>query len=463
MYRFRILLTICCLAAVLSASRGWAAPVGAQEARARTELLDLIRREKFDIVLPGAMRDNGIDMWIHVIRHGNPDSLEVDLGGDGGYFVFTDRGGDRIERAVFGGWLSNSDSYDIFGGDDWNYWYETQDPTDLREFVQARDPRRIAINTSSWLAAADGLSHTGYQLLVETLGETYAQRLVSSENLITDFRVRRVQSEITAFANAGEMTRRILERALSREVITPRVTTGEDVAWWVRDRLLERGLRSSFGLNRPGVIFSHTAKNDEYRSDQYAFQPGDLLSFDMGVEYLNFGTDMKRNAYLLREGETSIPPDIQHTFDEGQRAREIMRRNIKAGRTAGETLEAMVAALEEAGFVYTPFTNYGAADRRIVDEFDQPDVTGISIDCHVVGNTGNSQKVVGASIAPFRTGRAHLTIQPNHIFSFEFIIHTAMPSYGNRRLRINFEDNAIVTAQGVELLYPRNERILLIR
>lgn len=56
-----------------------------------------------------------------------------------------------------------------------------------------------------------------------------------------------------------------------------------------------------------------------------------------------------------------------------------------------------------------------------------------------------------------------MTIEPNNFFSFEFISHTAMPSFGGRRLWLNFEDNTIVTAQGVELLYPRNERILLIR
>ena len=56
----------------------------AQEARARAEMLDLIQREKFDVVLPGVMRDNGIDMWVHVIRDGNPDALALDLGGTAG-------------------------------------------------------------------------------------------------------------------------------------------------------------------------------------------------------------------------------------------------------------------------------------------------------------------------------------------------------------------------------------------
>ena len=38
------------------------AQASAQEAQARAEMLDLIQREKFDVVLPGVMRDNGIDM-----------------------------------------------------------------------------------------------------------------------------------------------------------------------------------------------------------------------------------------------------------------------------------------------------------------------------------------------------------------------------------------------------------------
>ena len=49
------------------------------------------------------MRENGIDMWIHVMREAIPDSFGADeLGSTSGVFVFTDRGGDRIERAILG-------------------------------------------------------------------------------------------------------------------------------------------------------------------------------------------------------------------------------------------------------------------------------------------------------------------------------------------------------------------------
>ncbi len=75
-------------------------------------------RKNSNVSLPLAMRENNVTMWIHSMREGNPDPLTIDLGGNKGFFVFTDVGGDRIERAVFGGYrydLKELDCYDIFG------------------------------------------------------------------------------------------------------------------------------------------------------------------------------------------------------------------------------------------------------------------------------------------------------------------------------------------------------------
>ena len=136
------------------------APAHAQEARRRWERMAQIRRDKFDYVLPEAMRENDIDMWITVVKEGAPDPLTEDLGrgyvGSIGYYIFTDRGGDRIERAALGigGYLlEENGAYDIVGG------------SDLREFVAARDPQRIGINMSRAIGGADGLSHTSYEQL----------------------------------------------------------------------------------------------------------------------------------------------------------------------------------------------------------------------------------------------------------------------------------------------------------
>ncbi len=135
----------------------------AQETRRRWERMAQIRRDKFDLVLPEAMRENQIDMWITVMREGHLDPLYEDLGrgyvGSVPYYVFTDRGGDRIGRVALGvgGYLlEENGAYDLVTG---SY--------DLREFVQERDPHRIGVNMSDAIGAADGLSHTSYQALVE--------------------------------------------------------------------------------------------------------------------------------------------------------------------------------------------------------------------------------------------------------------------------------------------------------
>lgn len=83
----------------------------AQESKQNYEIMKLIRQEKFDLILPGALRDNNVDMWIHVVESGRMDPLALDLGGwteyrvwePVCYYLFTDRGDDRIERIILGG------------------------------------------------------------------------------------------------------------------------------------------------------------------------------------------------------------------------------------------------------------------------------------------------------------------------------------------------------------------------
>lgn len=423
----------------LSAASG----AGAQEARARWERMCQIRQEKFDLVLPEAMRENGIDMWIVMMREGNLDPLYEDLGrgyvGGDAYWVFTDRGGERIERVTIGvgGYmLEQCPVYDRVGV-----------PTDLASFVAERDPQRIGINVSRSIGGADGLSHTMYEQLVETLGERYAGRLVSAEKLVSDFRSRRVASEIVAFAEAGEMSREIAERAFSNEVITPGVTTLEDVAWWMQDRLLERGLQSSFDM--PSVYV--TGPNGiEATSTDRIIQRGDLLMIDWGVGFLNFFTDMKRVAYVLRAGETEPPSGIRHAFAEGLRVRDIVKRVIRPGRTAGETLDLLNAAAEAEGF-------------RVQEVFNQvtnDQVSEVMIGSHSVGNQGHG---VGPSIAFFNPTRMTYKIRPSNLLSIEFFVWVPAPEWGGKKVRIPLEDDAIVTDRGVEWLYPVNPRIRLIK
>ncbi len=420
-----------------------ALPLAGQEARSRWERMNQIRLEKFDLVLPEVMRENGVEMWITMVREANYGNLWPDLGfgyvSTDGFYVFTDRGEGRIERALLGisGYLiERSGAYDLMLPAD-----------DLADFVRERDPATIALNTSRAIGPLDTLSHTGYEQILETLGPTYSSRIVSAERLASDFRSRRVTSEIAAFAEAGEISREIAERALSNEVIAPGVTRLEDVAWWVQDRLLERGLESSFGM--PSIYITGP-DGVEAISNERIIQRGDVLMIDWGVGFLNLFTDMKRIAYVLRDGEVEVPASIQHAFDRGRQARSLVKGAIRAGVTAAEAQEDVYAALEGAGFVRIGFN----------EPTDDPATTDVVIGCHSVGNSGHGS---GPSVAFFNPVRLRYELQPSNLLSIELFAYTAIPEWSGKKLRIPLEDDAVLTERGMEWLYPVNERILLVR
>lgn len=159
----KTLTVVACLACLVT-------PASAQEARRRWEIQRQIRLDKFEQVLPQAMRDNGIDMWIVAVKENHYDPLWNDLGrgyvSGIGYYVFTDRGGDRIERAALGpgGYLLNeSGAYDIIAP-----------ASTLAAHVKARNPKRIGLNMSDEIGPADGLSVTMLAHLKKTLGDTLA-------------------------------------------------------------------------------------------------------------------------------------------------------------------------------------------------------------------------------------------------------------------------------------------------
>lgn len=447
----------------------------------QADRLHLMRREKLDRILPGAMRDNDIDMWIQAIRMGHSDPMQLHFGPVWGYVILSDRGGERIERALFGSG-GHPDLFDHFGSREVSmalegYEHGTVDPSiydEIRDYVHERRPRRIAINTSDWLAIADGMSHTQYRQLVAILGEDYAARFVPADRLITDFRSRRTQSEIAEFARALEIHRQILLRALSREVITPGITTLGDVGRWVNEERHRQGV--SFGPDHytplPRILYSAQSEPTEapdvrwlIHNEDYAIQRGDFMTYDISVRHLGyFSTDYKRNAYVFREGETEIPASIQRAFDRAIRAREIMHPHIVAGRSAKETLDALVAALEDEGYVYTPFIDIGTEDYKMIQKaLAKTDRPGFSIDLHAMGNNGGSLLTVGASVAPFRKDRFDLVIQENELFSFEYMVHSRLEERPGLPVSINIEGNHVVTDRGVEYLHPRNEKILEIR
>ena len=344
-----------------------------------SEVLRLIRMDKLDLILPGAMRDNNVDMWIHVTRAGDPDPLQYEFGSIDGYLIFTDLG-DRIERAVFGsaGAVAKIDVQSslelaraIAGYDYGKVDFSIYD--DITEYVAGHDPKTIAVNYSDWLAVADGISHTQYLKLEKILGPKYAARMVSAENVITDFRSRRTLREVAVQTNTLEIARQNLMKIFSG--ITPGETSTGDIR--------ARVLYSASGA----ISGSETMDQPQLGGlDDYVLQRGDFLFCSPGADWMDFGfssfgVDTKGYAYILREGEKSVPESIQYAFDQAIKGQWTMRDHMRVGMTAGESKETMISAMEEAGYIYTPFIDIGEEDYKMIQrELANTDKSGFSFE-----------------------------------------------------------------------------------
>ncbi len=449
----------------------------AQEEDALREWNHRIRREKFDIVLPEVMRKNDVDMWIHVMRETIPDPFGAeDLGSTSGVFVFTDRGGDRIERAVLGRrwgashagetwrvtWetesVEESGAYDILqdsvlvkqppGGPETEYDYRFQG---LGDFVAERDPARIALNFKFDLGpyptttrAQDGLSHTDYLLLAEELGDKYADRIVSSEFVMMEYVASPVPSEVELLKKmrADEVER--VTRALAE--IVPGVTRNRDVGMTVFRR---RGT----GVSQRGRTPGH---------ENVVIEGGDIVAAPSQGMY----------AYVLREGETEPPPEIVELWAESRRIVEVLAEQVRVGLTPREIVDTYTTIFEEEGIIlrddqlhlFTPrndFSAYSAA-------FD-PGGTHLNIDMHAMGKGARERKFenyfgprIGSNGPEWMWD---IPVPPNHHFVLEFFIYMPWPSSEHEDQYLFWWDHeqAIATDSGVEYLSPPQEELYLIK
>ncbi len=412
------------------------------------EISCMIRNDKFDYVLPNAMRRNNVDMWIVIDRGRGTNPMMLDFGIETAYgqgiYVFYDGGGDRIERYSLGG---HSDLARMCGAYD-----EIEGRGDLQSLVYNRDPQQIALNylakplaEGEGIHTADGLSYTDYKILEEQLGEKYAARFVSAQHLIADFHGERVASEIIEFSKIGDITRREIERALSNDVITPGKTTHNDVARWLEERREELGLLRTWFP----TLYSHRPDGSEIGGTERVIQRGDVLQIDWGVNRNNFATDIKRFAYVLKEGELEAPPGVLNTFEEAKKVREIIRKNVRSGRTGRVQIDELKQIIRDAGYVYT--------ERERASS-----VPGIEVNVgmHAAGNISHD---VAAGLFEIYPERTKYEMRPNSILSMEYIVFTPADEWNGGKIPVNIEENVLVTERGIEWLHPPQNRVLLIR
>jgi len=444
-----------------------------------------IRREKFDIVLPLAMRKNNIDMWIHVMRIAIPDPFGAEeLGSTSGVFVFTDRGGDKIERAVLGRrwgathreWgekdynlVEECGAYDIIGKPvfvkeplaspmtEYDFRFKG-----LREFVEARDPKRIAVNFmlnlgpwetyTDFGGARDGLSHTDYLLLTKELGDKYANRLVSSEYVMMDYIINKVPSEIKLLKRISMDRVKRVKKVFAE--IEPGVTKTSEVGEtgdYEVDVVVFR--RMSTGLSQRGRSAGW---------ENSVIQGGDIVAAPSQGMY----------AYVLREGETAPPPEIQKLWAEYLKIDKILAETIKAGLTAREIIQNSKRRFEEEGIIVRDDQLHMVQPKNDFPAYSagfDPEKTHLSIDCHGMMKGARErpeENYHGPRVSSYGpTWTWDIPLPPNHHFVLEYFFYMPSPANEGEDQYLFWWDHeqAIATESGVEYLSPPQKELYLIK
>ncbi len=411
MYKTRILLALSCVSLL-------AGQLQAQlpEPVISPALATLIRGQKFDVVLPQVMRDHGVDMWIHVMRGDNP--LQFELGDNDGIYIFSDRDGDRVERAIFGG-PGDREIYDTFGSMD-----------DIADFVAERDPQRIALNFADEGSGYNTISDADRSELLKAIGSKYSERVISADKFTAEYLAGRGMAEVALYGRLLMTSTEAIEGEFAK--IEPGKTKLSDIQ---------------------GNVFLRDRDGKEENNTDYVVQPGDLIGILDSASANDFSEHNGGIGYVLREDETGLPPEVQQIWSHALKTREIFRRNIEAGRTGAETLDILVDKLQEAGYVYIDTDQY--------DTSADPEKTQVHIDFHGLGRIISQEEA--PRISPTGWGR-DLKIPLYHTFALEYMIHMPVPEWGEgKHLYICLHDGAMVTERGVEFPARPAQEIHIIR
>ncbi len=405
--------------------------------RERVAPVNRILRERLEGLLPKLMREAGLDMWLVINREYAEDPVYLRLVPEPIFaarrttmLVFFDRGPElgverlTVSRYPLGGLYEAAWE----GGDLTEQWRR------LAEVIKERKPKRIGINKSRIWPVADGLTAALHEMLTDALGPKLSSRLVSAEDLAVRWLETRNETELESWPHVVSLARGVISEAFSNRVITPGVTTTDDVAWYIRQRFTDLTLpiwfQPSVNLQRPGV---DCAVDSAFcgRTD-VPIERGDVLHTDVGICYLRLCTDTQEMGYVLRMGETGPPAGLVKALAVGNRWQDILTGNYATGRTGNQILAATIQQAESEGIVSSTYTHplghFGHAPGPTIGMWDNQGPTPDRGDWKLHANTG---------------------------YAIEGNVKVAVPEWDGQMVQIKLEQSAVFDGETVWYLAGR--------
>jgi Xaa-Pro aminopeptidase len=407
--------------------------------RARVEPVNRMLADRLENLLPRLMRETGIDLWLVINREYAEDPVYLTLVPEPVFaarrttmLVFHDRGPEEgverltVSRYALGGVYEPAWE----GGSDEAQWQR------LAEIVAERDPRRIGVDVSRHWAFGDGLTHGLHERLMAALPEPLRERVVSAEALAIRWLETRTALELEAYPHVVELARGVLAEAFSNRVVTPGVTTTDDVAWYIRERYAELDLPIWF---MPYVNIQRRGTPDAFDAPFFGasgvIQRGDVLHTDVGIHYLRLATDTQEMGYVLRLGETEVPAGLRRALAVGNRWQDLLTAEFVTGRSGNEILAAARAAAEREGIVASVYTHplgfHGHGAGPTIGMWDEQGPTPV---------------------------RGDWPLHPMTAYAIEGNVKVEVPEWDGQWVQVKLEQSALFDGEGVRYLAGRQTR-----
>ena len=421
-----------------------AAPPAVLPERDRPGAVNRMLQDRLDNLLPALMREAGIDMWLVVNREYAEDPVYLTLVPAPEFaarrttmLLFFDRGADKgVERVTVSRYPIRGFYEAAWEGGELDEQWKR-----LAELIRARNPKRIGLNVSEHWAFADGLSHGLHERLMKALDPSMQKRVVSAENLVIRWLETRTPLELEAYPHIVALARSVIREAFSSQVITPGVTTTDDVAWYIRQRYSDLDLPVWFmpyvNIQRGGTGCETTT---DFCGIGGVIQRGDVLHTDVGITYLRLNTDTQEMGYVLKLGESDVPAGLKKALAAGNRWQDILTSHFVTGRTGNEILAATRAQSQKESIASTTYTHplgfHGHAAGPTIGMWDNQGPTPVQGDW---------------KLRPFTS------------YAIEGNVKVAVPEWDGRLVQIKLEQSAVFDGRSVHYLAGRQTEWHLIR
>ncbi|NBT16830.1 MAG: aminopeptidase P family protein, partial [Chitinophagia bacterium] len=414
--------------------------------REQSRVVDEILHERFTVLLSQLMERTGIDMWVVISREYNEDPVLKTM------LPSTWISARRTTMLIFN-YDPKTKSVEKSAIARYNVGEAIKAAWDMQKFpdqwdalmnlISQKNPKKIGLNISKDYGHADGLDHTHHDLFMKKLPAALQSRVVSAEPLAVAWLESRTEREMQVYPQLVKISHDIIAEAFSAKVITPGVTTTDDLVWWFRQKLTSLGLTTWFhpsvAVQRSDSTSFEHLRSFSNRPKDDMIRPGDLLHVDFGITYLRLNTDVQQHAYVLRPGETEAPASIKKAFANSNRLQDILTAQFKTGRTGNQMLLSALAQAKSEGIVPSIYTHplglHGHAAGPTIGMWDM------------------QQGVPGSGDYP---------LYPHTAYSIELNSSTFIPEWG-KDIRIMLEEDGFFDGKTFRYIGGRQEKLLLVK